>query len=145
MLVKEEEEDLDQDERISVDMAEEEPVVRFVNSLLAQALADNASDIHVEPLKNYMRVRMRVDGKLREVPSPEKKMLLPIVSRIKILAGLISPRQGLPRMEDSIFVMRTGKWGSEFRRFRPYTGKKLCFVFSIKSTASMALITRLAS
>ena len=51
-LVKDEGEDLDQDERISVDMAEEEPVVRFVNSLLAQALADNASDIHVEPSKN---------------------------------------------------------------------------------------------
>lgn len=134
-LVKEEEEDFDQDERISVDMAEEEPVVRFVNSLLAQALADNASDIHVEPLKNYMRVRMRVDGKLREVPSPEKKMFLPIVSRIKILAGIDIAKTRTP--QDGRFNIRdtSREVGLRVSTFPTIYGEKIVLRLLDKSTA----------
>ncbi|MBP7529933.1 MAG: Flp pilus assembly complex ATPase component TadA, partial [Syntrophorhabdaceae bacterium] len=104
LTLERDEEDNEEDERISVDVIEEEPVVRFVNSLLAQALADNVSDIHVEPSKNLMRVRMRVDGRLREVPSPDKKMFLPIVSRIKILAGIDIARTRTP--QDGRFNIR---------------------------------------
>jgi type IV pilus assembly protein PilB len=69
-------------------MAEEAPVVRLVNSILSQAVREGASDIHLSPEKDRVQVRFRVDGKLREVPSPPKAMFLPIVSRIKILANL---------------------------------------------------------
>jgi type IV pilus assembly protein PilB len=66
----------------------EEPVIQLVNSILTQAIADSASDIHIEPTEKEMRIRMRIDGRLREVTAPQKKMLLPMVSRIKILGGM---------------------------------------------------------
>ena len=70
------------------DMAAEAPVVRLVNSILAQAVREGASDVHISPEKDYVQVRFRVDGKLHEVPAPPKAMMLPIVSRIKILANM---------------------------------------------------------
>ena len=69
-------------------MAEEAPVVRLVNSILSQAVREGASDVHLSPEKDRVQVRFRVDGKLREVPSPPKAMFMPIISRIKILANM---------------------------------------------------------
>ncbi|OQY58089.1 MAG: general secretion pathway protein GspE [Desulfobacteraceae bacterium 4572_88] len=69
-------------------MAEEAPVVRLVNSILSQAVNEGASDVHISPEKDSVQVRFRVDGKLREVPAPPKSMILPIVSRFKILANM---------------------------------------------------------
>ncbi|MBU1194785.1 MAG: GspE/PulE family protein [Proteobacteria bacterium] len=71
-----------------LNMAEEAPVIRLVNSILSQAIRERASDVHISPEKTYVHIRFRVDGKLYEVPSPPKKMFLPIVSRMKILANL---------------------------------------------------------
>ena len=129
------EKDEDADERISVDVAEEEPVVRFVNSLLAQALADSASDIHVEPSKNIMRVRMRVDGKLRDVPSPDKKMFLAIVSRIKILAGIDIAKTRTP--QDGRFNIRESarEVGVRVSTFPTIHGEKVVLRLLDKSTA----------
>jgi type IV pilus assembly protein PilB len=70
------------------DMAEEEPVVRLVNSIVSNAVQQGASDIHVSPEKDYLHVRFRIDGKLHDVPSPAKCMALSIVSRIKILSNM---------------------------------------------------------
>ena len=70
------------------DMAEEAPVVRLVNSIFSQAVREGASDIHISPEKNYVQMRFRVDGKLKEVPAPPKTIFLPIVSRLKILSGM---------------------------------------------------------
>lgn len=70
------------------DMAEEVPVVRLVNSILSQAVREKASDVHISPEKDYVQVRFRVDGRLHEVPAPQKSMFLPIISRLKILAGI---------------------------------------------------------
>lgn len=91
---------------VTVGMTEEEPVIRFVNSLLAQALADSASDIHVEPGQRWMHVRMRIDGKLQEVPSPDKNLFLPIISRIKILGGMDIAKTRMP--QDGRFDIRDG-------------------------------------
>ncbi len=77
---------------VSVDslqeMADEAPVIRLVNSILSQAVRDKASDVHISPEKNYVQLRFRVDGKLREIPAPPKKYFLPIISRIKILGNM---------------------------------------------------------
>jgi len=70
------------------DMAEEAPVIRLVNSILTQAVREGASDIHISPEQRSVSVRFRLCGKLHEVPAPPKSMLLPIVSRVKILAGM---------------------------------------------------------
>ena len=69
-------------------LAEDAPVVRLVNSILSQAIRENASDIHVSPEKENVQVRFRVDGKLREVPAPPKSMFLPLVSRLKVLGNM---------------------------------------------------------
>ncbi|CCK78873.1 GspE/PulE family protein [Desulfobacula toluolica] len=70
------------------DMAEEGPVVKLVNSILSQAVREGATDIHLSPEKDYVEIRFRVDGKLHKIPSPPKRLFLPMISRIKILANL---------------------------------------------------------
>jgi type IV pilus assembly protein PilB len=69
-------------------LAEDPPIIKMVNSILARASREGASDIHISPEKRYVQMRFRVDGKLRHVPAPPKSFFLPTVSRIKILAGL---------------------------------------------------------
>ena len=70
------------------DMAEEAPVIKLVNSILSQAVREEATDVHISPEKEYIEIRFRVDGKLHNIPAPPKRMFLPLVSRIKILANL---------------------------------------------------------
>lgn len=70
------------------DKAEEAPVVRLVNTILSQAVRERASDVHISPEKDRVQVRFRVDGRLHEVPSPPKSMILPMISRLKILANM---------------------------------------------------------
>ena len=71
-----------------LNMAAEAPVVRMVNWIIAQAVREGASDIHISPEVNHVQLRFRIDGKLREVPAPAKALHLSIVSRIKILAQM---------------------------------------------------------
>jgi type IV pilus assembly protein PilB len=77
MEIDKEEEKTDRTEEIEMgslqDMAEEAPVVALVNSFISQAIRDGASDVHICPQKDRIRVRFRVDGKLYDVPSPPKK------------------------------------------------------------------------
>lgn len=69
-------------------MAEEAPVVKLVNSILSQAVREGATDVHISPEKDYVEIRLRVDGKLHHLPAPPKRMFLSMVSRIKILANI---------------------------------------------------------
>ncbi|NLL72624.1 MAG: Flp pilus assembly complex ATPase component TadA [Clostridiales bacterium] len=64
------------------------PIVRLVNSTVEQAAISRASDIHIEPLENDVRVRYRIDGKLQAVQSIPKEAQSAVVTRIKILSGL---------------------------------------------------------
>jgi len=66
------------------DTVENAPIISIVNSLIQQAVRDRASDIHIEPQEDNLRVRFRVDGVLREVISFPKNTQAPILSRIKI-------------------------------------------------------------
>ncbi len=70
------------------DLASEAPVVRLVNDLFADALKSRASDIHVEPFRDRLRIRFRIDGVLHDRPSPKAGLTRLITSRIKILASL---------------------------------------------------------
>ncbi len=63
-------------------------VVTFVNTILSEAFVKNVSDIHIEPYEKKFRVRFRLDGSLVEVSSPPKSMMLPVISRLKIMAQL---------------------------------------------------------
>jgi type IV pilus assembly protein PilB len=68
--------------------AEEAPVIRLVNQILAQAAQEKASDVHVSPQKNSVQLRFRIDGQLKEFPGPPKSVFMPVVSRIKLLANM---------------------------------------------------------
>ncbi|MFC1760967.1 GspE/PulE family protein [Planctomycetota bacterium] len=77
--------------------AQEAPVVRFVDLLLRQAVKSHASDIHIEPQEGAIVVRMRVDGKLREMVPPSNRMRDAVVARVKILAGMDIAEKRLPQ------------------------------------------------
>ncbi|MCK4649171.1 type II secretion system ATPase GspE [bacterium] len=88
-----EEVDLDKIEAL----AEEMPIIKLVNLIIMQAIKDRASDIHIEPERDKMRTRYRIDGILYEAPSPPKRLQLAIISRIKIMAGMDIAEKRLPQ------------------------------------------------
>ncbi len=77
--------------------AEEAPVVKLVDLIIRQAIDERASDIHIEPFKDRICLRYRIDGALYEIPPPARHLHLPIVSRIKILAKLDIAEKRLPQ------------------------------------------------
>jgi general secretion pathway protein E len=79
------------------DLASGAPVVRAVNDLLEKAVELRASDIHIEPFRSGLTVRLRIDGLLRPIPSPAGVLPQAIISRIKILAGLNIAERRLPQ------------------------------------------------
>jgi type IV pilus assembly protein PilB len=82
---------------VLVDIANEVPIVRFVNIVLSQAIQDRASDIHFEPFEDEFKIRYRVDGALYEMSPPPKHLALPVVSRIKVMANLNISERRLPQ------------------------------------------------
>jgi type II secretory ATPase GspE/PulE/Tfp pilus assembly ATPase PilB-like protein len=78
-------------------MAGETAVVQMVNLIFAQAVRDGTSDIHIEPYEREVKVRYRVDGMLRDVMTPPKRMHAAIVSRIKILGEMNIAERRLPQ------------------------------------------------
>jgi type IV pilus assembly protein PilB len=77
--------------------AEDAPIVKLVNSVIAQAVEDSASDVHFEPHGREMRVRFRVDGVLQERTTIPKRMVAGTVSRVKIMADLDISEKRLPQ------------------------------------------------
>jgi len=89
------------------DLASGAPVVRAFNDLIERAVELRASDIHIEPFRAGLTVRMRVDGMLRAMPAPPGVMPQALVSRIKILAGLNIAERRLP--QDGAARLRVGR------------------------------------
>jgi len=79
------------------DMASEAPVIRLVNQLFQRAVELRASDIHIEPFENRLRIRLRVDGVLREVDAPSARSAAAVISRVKIMAKLNIAERRLPQ------------------------------------------------
>jgi type IV pilus assembly protein PilB len=77
--------------------ASDAPAVVFVNSLLVQAIQERASDIHIEPQENDLRIRLRIDGMLREFPPANKRLQNGVIARIKILANLDIAERRIPQ------------------------------------------------
>jgi type IV pilus assembly protein PilB len=89
-------EDREEDDE-GLEEAEQAPVIRFVNSLIADAVRKKVSDIHIEPSEKIFRVRFRIDGVLHEVIKQPAKMRGAIVSRLKIMAELDIAEKRLPQ------------------------------------------------
>ena len=79
------------------DLASEAPVIRLVNQIAARAVETGASDIHIEPFEDTLRIRYRYDGVLQEAENPPVRMAAAIVSRIKIMARLDIAERRLPQ------------------------------------------------
>jgi len=79
------------------DLASDAPVVRTVNNLITRAAEQRASDIHIEPAEDCVRVRFRVDGALVDVETLPAHLKLPLVSRIKVMASLDIAERRLPQ------------------------------------------------
>ncbi len=79
------------------DSADDAPVVRYVNLLISQAVADRASDIHVEPTESDVRVRYRIDGVLHEIMRSPKKIQAGVISRLKIMADINIAERRVPQ------------------------------------------------
>ena len=91
------------------DLLEQEgdaPVIRLINALIAEALRENASDIHIETFETTVRVRFRIDGVLREVGTPKRALAPLIVSRIKVMAKLDIAERRVP--QDGRTTVRIG-------------------------------------
>jgi type IV pilus assembly protein PilB len=78
-------------------LADQAPIVRFVNLVLFQAVQDRASDIHFEPFETEFKIRYRVDGALYEMNPPPKHLALPVVSRLKVMANLNISERRIPQ------------------------------------------------
>lgn len=95
------------------DLASGAPVVRAVNDLLEKAMELRASDIHIEPFRNALVIRMRVDGLLRAVAAPAGALPQAVISRVKILSGLNIAERRLP--QDGAARLRVGRTEIDIR------------------------------
>ena len=84
--------------------ANKAPVIRFVDLLMSQAVKSRASDIHIEPQESSTVIRMRIDGVLRDMVPPPKKMQAAVIARIKIVAHMDIAERRLP--QDGRFKMK---------------------------------------
>ncbi|RKZ07389.1 type II secretion system protein GspE [Candidatus Fermentibacteria bacterium] len=96
MIIQDDEEDEIEEEDLDYSIADS-PVVKLVNSLIADAVRRGASDIHFEPFERYVRVRFRIDGVLHEVMRPSRKYRSSMVSRLKIIGGMDIAERHLPQ------------------------------------------------
>ena len=89
-----------------LEAADDAPIIRMLNALLSQAVAEGASDVHVEPFESTSVVRYRVDGVLRDIVRPRRALHAALVSRIKIMASLDIAEKRLP--QDGRILLRLG-------------------------------------
>ena len=90
------------------DLASEAPVIKMVNLIMQRAIETRASDIHIEPFEQTLKVRLRVDGVLKEIDAPSVKSTAAVISRIKIMAKLNIAERRLPQ-DGRIKVQMLGK------------------------------------
>jgi type IV pilus assembly protein PilB len=79
------------------ELAQQRPIIRFVQIILTQAIKDQASDIHFEPFADEFRIRYRIDGALYEMAPPPVSLAIPVISRIKVMSNLNIAERRLPQ------------------------------------------------
>lgn len=108
-----------------LDMANEAPIIRLVNTVIKQAIEDRASDIHIEPFEKDLIIRFRIDGILYNMFTPPKKYQAAIISRIKIMANLNIAENRLP--QDGRIQLKVGGKDIDIRVsvFPTYYGERI--------------------
>jgi type IV pilus assembly protein PilB len=115
------------------------PIVRLTNSIIGMALKKGASDIHIEPMEKGCRVRYRIDGILKEEMTLPRKVILPLISRIKIISKLDITERRMP--QDGRISMKVGSKSIDFRVSSLPTkfGEKICARILDKSNTMLGL------
>ena len=108
-----------------MDMANEAPIIRLVNTVIKQAIEDRASDIHIEPFEKDLIIRFRIDGILYNMFTPPKKYQAAIISRIKIMSNLNIAENRLP--QDGRIQLKVGGKDIDIRVsvFPTYYGERI--------------------
>lgn len=122
-----------------VRLTKEAPVIKITNLLLERAVEMSSSDILIEPWEHSMRVRLRIDGILREIESPPLKFHAPIISRIKVMSDLDIAEHRLP--QDGRFKLKFQDRVVDFRVsiLPSFHGEKAALRILDKSTATLDL------
>lgn len=117
-----------------------EDIIRLVNRILAEAFIKKASDIHIEPYEHVFRIRFRVDGSLQEVMKPNKKLMLPIVSRLKILSSMDISEKRKP--QDGRIKLEVGGKAIDYRvsSLPCLFGEKVCLRLLDKSNLQLDMM-----
>ncbi len=122
------------------DDVEDAPIVRFVNKIMLDAIRKNASDIHFEPYEKYYRIRLRIDGVLREIAQPPVQLATKLAARLKVMSRLDIAERRVP--QDGRIKMRLSKNRSiDFRVSSCPTlfGEKIVLRILDASTAMMGI------
>ncbi|MBI3804805.1 MAG: type II secretion system ATPase GspE [Nitrospirae bacterium] len=121
-------------------LAEDTPVVKFVNTMIMQAVKEGASDIHIEPDADALRIRFRRDGLLREVMTAPRNLQLGIASRIKIMADVDIAEKRIP--QDGRFQIKVGDHDIDLRLSTLPTlfGEKIVMRLLDKSNLDLSLL-----
>lgn len=96
-----------------MDEANAAPVIKFVNLVITQAIKEKASDIHLEPFEKEFKIRYRVDGALYEMAPPPVHLANPVISRVKVMAGMNIAERRVP--QDGRIVMKLGQASVDMR------------------------------
>ncbi|MBH38305.1 type II secretion system protein GspE [bacterium] len=123
----------------TTDLAQEAPIAKLVDTILTQAIAEKASDIHIEPEENVVKIRFRVDGLLKEIMAPPKKLASPIISRLKILAELDITETRKPQDGRLTFILKNKDVDFRVSTVRTIAGEKMVLRMLEKSDAFVSM------
>ncbi|MDO8732071.1 MAG: ATPase, T2SS/T4P/T4SS family [Actinomycetota bacterium] len=115
------------------------PLVRYVNLLLNQAISDKASDIHVEPSEDYIRIRFRIDGVLKEQAPAPKEMQSALISRLKIMAEMNIAERRVPQDGRLSLIWQGKKVDLRVNCLPTVWGEKIVMRILDNSSAQMTL------
>lgn len=99
----------DEDEKIGQEDKDEGPIVKLVNYILGDAIQRGASDIHIEPYDNELRVRYRIDGTLYEMIKPPRKLAAAMANRVRVMARLSATKGNEPQQGVITFMLGRGR------------------------------------
>lgn len=121
------------------DLAGGAPVVRLANALIARAIAERASDIHIEPEAGRVRVRLRVDGILHEVMTIPKDLQSPVISRIKVMGGMDVAERRAPQDGRITLIARPQEYDFRISTYPAVHGENVVIRVLEKSAAQITL------
>lgn len=115
------------------------PIIKLVNALLLRAINARASDIHIEPQQRRVRVRLRIDGLLQETMTVPRDLQHPLISRIKVMAGLDIAERRIPQDGRCTIHSQLGEYDFRISTFPSVFGEKIVIRVLNKNSASVNL------